>query len=178
MTTITDHANRVWTYRYDTKNNLKYVDNPDGTTKRYIYAGTTLGHLLRGIRDERGIRSTFYTYHTDGRAKATYHAGNVQRVDITYNDTDGTRTVTNSLGEISTYSTAIQQGTTLVTDIAGPGCSTCGSSNTSYNYDPANNNLLSRTENGITTKFDNSDSKGQFGCKIDGVTLADTSTGL
>ena len=184
ISTITDQSTRTWTYRYDVNNNLEFVDNPDGTTKQYHYneqaftTATNLPHALTGITDERGLRYATYEYQTDGRATATYHAGNAQRVDITYNDTNGTRSVTNSLGQPSTYSTAVQLGVALVTDVSGPGCATCGSGNTSYDYDPANNNLLSRTENGITTNFNNYDSKGQFSCKVEGITSTDTSTGV
>ncbi len=46
---------------------------------------------------------------------------------------------------------------------SGPGCSSCGGNNSSYDYDPANNNLLSKTENGITTQYGNYDAKGQYG---------------
>ena len=84
-------------------------------------------------------------------------------------NTNGTRTVTNSRGQASTYSTAVQLGVALVTDIAGPGCSTCGGSNTSYQYDPANNNLLGETENGVTTQYGNYDTRGQYGYKIEAV---------
>ena len=184
INTIIDHAGRTWTYRYDSKNNLEFVDNPDGTTKQYHYneqaftSSADLPHALTGITDERGMRYATYEYHADGWAKATYHAGNTQRVEITYNDTNGTRTVTNSLGQPSTYATATQLGVSLVTDVSGPGCATCGSGNTDYDYDPANNNLLVRIENGITTKFNNYDSKGQFSCKVEGITSTDTSTGV
>ena len=184
MATITDQATRTWTYRYDANNNLEFVDNPDGTTKQYHYnepaftSTTNLPHALTGITDERGLRYATFEYQADGRAKATYHAGNAQRVDITYDDISGSRTVTNSLNQPSTYSTAVQLGVALVTDVSGPGCATCGTGNTSYDYNPANNNLLSRTENGITTKFNNYDSKGQFSCKVEGITSTDTSTGV
>ncbi len=184
ISTITDQAARTWTYHYDVNNNLEFVDNPDGTTKQYHYnepaftSTTNLPHALTGITDERGLRYATFEYQADGRATATYHAGNAQRVDITYNDANGTRIVTNSLNQLSTYSTAVQLGVALVTDVSGPGCATCGTGNSSYDYNPANNNLMSRTENGVTTKFNNYDSKGQFSCKVEGITSTDTSTGV
>jgi len=183
LSTITDHASRQWTYRYDANNNLEFVDNPDGTTRQYHYnepaftSGADLPQALTGITDARGTRYATFGYDAQGRANLSMHAGNVQRVDVVYN-TDGTRLVSNSLGQPSTYSTAVQLGLALVTDVSGPGCSTCGDANTSYQYDPANNNLLSRTEDGITTRFGNYDVKGQFGCKTEGVTAADTSSGV
>ncbi len=71
----------------------------------------------------------------------------------------------------------MQLGVALVTGIDGPGCSSCGGSNTTYDYDPANNNLLAKTANGVTTKYGNYNAKGEYGCKVEGVTAADTSTG-
>ena len=166
IATITDHANRVWSYRYDANDNLEYVDNPDGTSKRYHYEDASYPHALTGITDERGIRYATWAYDTQGRANMGTHAGNAERVDIVYN-ADGTRTVTNSLGQASTYDTTVQHGVSLIAGVSGPGCSTCGGSNTSYNYDPANNNLLSKTENGVTTVYGNYDSKGQTGYRIE-----------
>ncbi|HEY9199455.1 MAG TPA: RHS repeat-associated core domain-containing protein [Gammaproteobacteria bacterium] len=168
IATLTDHTSRQWHYRYDALGNLEYVDNPDGTSKRHHYEDSRFPHALTGITDERGIRYATYGYDAEGRANLSTHAGNAQRVDIVYN-TDGTRTVTNSRGQASTYDTAVQLGVALVTDITGPGCSTCGTGNTSYNYDPANNNLLSKTENGVTTQYGDYDSKGQYGYKIEAV---------
>ena len=39
----------------------------------------------------------------------------------------------------------------------------------SYVYDPANNNLLSKTENGVTTQYGDYDAKGQYGFRIEAV---------
>jgi len=64
-------------------------------------------------------------------------------------------------------------GVALITNISGPGCSTCGTGNTSYDYDPANNNLLSKTENGQTTQYGNYDAKGQKGYMIEAAGTAD-----
>ncbi len=170
-------SSRTWSYRYDANGNLEYVDNPDGTTRQYHYEDANFPNVLTGITDERGVRYATYAYDAQGRTILSTHAGNAQRIDITYNDADDTRTVTNSLGEKSTYSTTVQLGLTMITDVAGPGCSTCSTGNTSYNYDPATNNLLSKTENGITTKYAQYDNKGQYGCKVEGITAADTSAG-
>ncbi len=183
LATVTDHASRAWAYRYDINNNLEFVDRPDGTTKQYHYnettytSGANLPSALTGITDERGVRYATYEYYFDGRAKSSYHAGNVEKVDISYNG-NISRTIINSLGQPSTYLTTVQLGVVLVTDVSGPGCSTCGTGNTSYDYDPLNNNLLSRTENSVTSTFNNFDSNGQFGCKVEGITPADTSTGV
>jgi RHS repeat-associated protein len=171
ISSITDHADRQWHYRYSTNNynsNLQYLDKPDGTGKQYHYEDANFPHALTGITDERGIRYATYAYDAQGRANLSTHAGDVQRVDIVYN-ADGTRTVTNSLGHASTYTTAAQQGMMLITDISGPGCSTCAGGNTRYNYDPITNNLLSKSENGVTTEYGDYDAKGQYGYRIQAV---------
>lgn len=184
LASIADHTTRNWGYRYDTDGNLEYVDNPDGTTRQYHYEVINFSNTLVGITDERNIRYATFEYDAEGRATASYHGAQtavvtdrIQGVTIDYNDVDDTRTVTNSNGDASTYSTSVQLGVALVTDISGPGCSTCGTGNTSYQYDAANN-VLSSTENEITTKLGSYDSRGQFGCKAEGITVNDTSTGV
>jgi YD repeat-containing protein len=182
VASMTDQAGRVWGYRYDAAGNLEYVDNPDGTLRRYHYnesqyAGASLPHALTGITDERGNRYATYEYDAGGRAIATWHAGNAGRVDIQYSDLDGARSITNSRGFTSAYSTSVQLGKSLATGMTGPGCATCGTSNTAHDFDPVNNYLRSKTENSITTKYGNYDSHGNYLCKVEGVTAADTSTG-
>jgi RHS repeat-associated protein len=168
IASVTDHAGRSWGYSYDVSGNLQYVDHPDGTTTQYHYEDANFPHALTGITDERGVRYATFNYDAEGRAILSTHAGNVQRVDIVFN-ADNTRTVTNSLGQPSSYSTGVQLGVALVTDVSGPGCSSCGGNNTGYGYDPANNNLLSKTENGVTTEYGGYDKKGQYGYKIEAV---------
>ncbi|HEC18807.1 MAG TPA: hypothetical protein ENI97_05630, partial [Gammaproteobacteria bacterium] len=166
---IVDAGNRVWGYRYDESNNLEFVDNPDGTTRQYHYEDADYPNALTGITDERGVRYSTFSYDAQGRAILSTHAGDAQRVDIAYNDISGSRTVTNSSGEVSTYTSISQFGLGLVKGISGPGCSTCSNGNTSYDYDPATNDLLSKTENGVTTQYGNYDTKGQYGYKIEAV---------
>ena len=169
---ITDHTGRVWAFRYDTRDNLEYVDYPDSTTKQYQYENARFPHALTGITDRRGIRYATFEYDTSGRGKASYHAGATERVDIVYN-TSGTRTVTNSLGQVTTYTTASQLGTSLVTDVSGPGCTSCGDGNTSYQYDSPSNTLLSKTDNGLTTEYGDYDAKGQYGYRIEAAGTAE-----
>ena len=171
ISSISDHAGRQWHYRYSDNrytSNLQYVDNPDGTSKQYHYEDPDFPQALTGITDERGIRYATYGYDDQGRANLSTHAGNARRVDIVYN-ADGTRTVSNSLAQTSTYTTAVQLGVALVTDVSGPGCSNCGVANISYSYDPATNNLLSKTENGVITQYGDYDAKGQYGYKVEAV---------
>jgi len=153
---------KAYQYRYDANNNLEYVDNPDGTTKQYHYEDNRFINALTGITDERGNRYATFAYDSQARANLSTHANNAERVDIIYN-TGGSRTVTDSRGNASTYTTVNQQGMALVTSITGPGCSSCSAGNTSYVYDTANNNLLSKTREGLTTTYGNYDTNGNPG---------------
>ena len=178
--TVIDHAGRVWGYRYDTNNNLEYVDNPDITTKQYHYEDARFPNALTGITDERAMPGEHYAsfgYDSYGRAILSTHAGDAQKVTIAYNDATGVRTVRNSLNQPSTYSTAVQLGVALVTGVSGPGCSTCGTGDSGFAYDAANN-LIGRNDNAGVTRFGNYDSRGQFGCKVEGLSPDDTTPNL
>ena len=166
ITGVTDVANRTWSYLYDNAGNLELVINPDSTTRQYHYEDTRFSSVLTGITDERGIRYASYGYDDQARAIMTHHANNADRVDIVYN-ADGTRTVSNSRGVVSTYDTGNHLASRNVTTITGPGCASCGSGNTSYEYDPISNNLLSKTENDLITQYGNYDTHGNVGYKIE-----------
>jgi len=177
---MVDGSGRIWGFRYNGDNRLRYVDKPDGTTKEYLYEEQYHPNALTGIVDERGIRYATYKYlfngiDSQGLAIESYHGpqtgvltDRIQGVSISYAyDANGTRTLVNSNGHTTTYSTAVGQGVRIITDAAGPGCSTCASGNTGYDYDPANNNLLTKTINGVTIEYGNYDAKGNPGFMIE-----------
>ena len=188
---ITDHTGRVWKYQYDSNDNLEYViypdtvdpstpaDDTDNPRRQYHYnetaftSGANLPHALTGITDERGMRYATYEYYPDGRAKASYHAGDAGRVEIAYDEATATRTVTNSAGNPSIYSTITQLGTVLTGEVAGPGCAACGSGDTSYYYDTENNNLLYKRVDGVYTKYADYDGNGNYRCRVDGISSSD-----
>ncbi len=171
--TLTDSAGRQWTYQYSAFGNLEFIDNPDGTTRQYHYEDPQFPTFLTGITDERGIRYATYEYDAGGNATATYHGpqtgvltDRIDGVSIVYNP-DDSRAVTDSNGIQTVYDTSTTiLGVSLVNDIAGPGCASCGTGNTNYSYD-AFNNVTFRTENGIITAFGNYDSRGNPGFKIE-----------
>ncbi|MHB8744318.1 MAG: RHS domain-containing protein, partial [Sulfuricaulis sp.] len=200
ISTMTDQAGRVWRYAYDANNNLASItypdatpaDNTDNPQRVYLYENTSFPHALTSITDCAQVSSCStaavnhyanFEYDSAGRATASYHGpqtsvltDRIEGVSIVYN-TDGTRTVTNSRGKVSTYTTTTQLGVALVTGISGPGCSSCGTSNTTSTYD-ASNNLVSKTENGHVTRYGNYDANGNPGCTVEGVTSSDTATGI
>jgi RHS repeat-associated protein len=171
ISAVTDHAGRVWGYRYDAVDNIEYVNYPAGTTKQYHYEDTNFPGALTGITDENGIRHSTYSYDTEGRAVMSALAGDVERIDIAYGE-HGERIVTNSQGVATTYSAILQNGITLMGDISGPGCAACSEGDTSNEYDDFNN-LTARTEKGIRTEWGSYDSKGNAGYMIEAAGTAE-----
>ena len=182
LVSMEDQAGRTWGYRYDSSGNLEFVDNPDQTTRQYHYEDVNNPNALTGITDERGKRYATFEYKSAAQTTASYHGpqtaeptDRIEGVSIVYN-ADGSRTLTNSNGQVSTYNTKLRNGVRLVTDVSGPGCASCGAANSLYDYDPVNNNLLSKTENGVTTRYGGYDAAGNYRCMTEGVSSLDTGT--
>ncbi|MEM7613343.1 MAG: DUF6531 domain-containing protein, partial [Pseudomonadota bacterium] len=110
ISTITDSAGNVYDYDYDTYQNLVSVEYPDGSggtdIRQYDYGSTSQLYALTRITDERGIAFAEWTYDTSGRATASYHAGNTERLDVSYLAGGVTRT-TNALGKITDYTSSV-----------------------------------------------------------------------
>jgi len=184
---VTDHSGRRWQYEYDERHNLVAVLQPDATplddadnpVRRYHYEDTNFPHALTGITDERGVRYATFAYDAGGlvggRVAARHYgsAGTAGRVEIGYNGNDtyadgrSLRTVTNSRGEVTTYTTTLQHGVALLQGVSGPGCAGCAGGETSYRYDPLTNDLLEKTVNGVTTEYGAYDANGNPGYRIE-----------
>ena len=162
--TVTDHAGRVWSYGYDENLNLSIVTNPDNTTRQYEYNDPRFLHALTAVIDERDQLYTHYAYDDQGRGITTSKVNNVERIDIIYN-ADNTRTVTDALGQVSTYTTTVQRGTARITDIDGTGCSSCSAGDTRFNYD-SENRLMDKAEKGLVTEYGDYNAKNDVGYKI------------
>jgi RHS repeat-associated protein len=82
-------------------------------------------------------------------------AANVQLTTVSYNDTDGSRVVTNPLGVQDTYSFTTLQGAQKVSGISRAATATTAAATRSFTYD-ANGYLATATDwNGNTTTYTN-----------------------
>lgn len=172
LASVTDQAGRTWTYRYDTLGRLAFVDNPDGTTREYHHEDLRHAYALTGITQESGQRYSWYEYDEQGRATASYHAGEADRVDIQY-DADGGRVVTDPLGHTTDYRTRVENKRGLLESISGPVCSEgCGETDVQQTYDDALN-VTSRTVHGVTTLYGEYTSRGQPGYVVHAAGTAD-----
>ncbi|MGD8579177.1 MAG: RHS repeat-associated core domain-containing protein [Lysobacterales bacterium] len=162
LASVTDSAGRRWAYRYDTLGRLAFVDRPDGTTREYHYEDLRHAYALTGITLEDGNRYATYAYDELGRAIGSWHAGDIDRVDVQYED-DGSRVVVDPLGNATVYETSIENKRGFLDAISGPVCSQgCGETETQYDYD-ADGNIIRKTTDGIITEYGAFDDKGQPG---------------
>jgi RHS repeat-associated protein len=91
----------------------KAADGSQAETQTYLYeqdADLNRRYALTGIVDERGNRFATYTYDDESRVVAEQHAGGANANTIVYNNTDGSRTVTNALGQQEIYRFTIRSG--------------------------------------------------------------------
>jgi YD repeat-containing protein len=87
------------------------------TSQTYLYENASFPFALTGIIDENGNRFASWTYDSSGRATSSQHANGVDFTTIGYNDVDGSRMVTNVLGDVVKYRFAKLQGVPKVTEI-------------------------------------------------------------
>ncbi|MEZ5541092.1 MAG: phospholipase A2 [Pseudomonadota bacterium] len=185
VATVSDQAGNTWHYTYDADRNLAYVYRPDGSDdghennpyRRYHYNEVVLiedavdlpAHLT-GISDSQAggeARYASYEYFADGRVRSSYHAGNAGRVDVTYDDNNHTRTLSNGNGAQTTYTIETVLGVAAVAAIDGPGCATCVPGNSAYSRDPDSGDLTSKTVHGVTTAYGGHDLNGNPGYRIE-----------
>jgi RHS repeat-associated protein len=171
LASVTDQAGRGWTYRYDSLGRLAFVDHPDGTTREYHYEDLRHAYALTGITTEDGQRFSHYEYDEQGRAIASYHAGDTNRVDVSY-DEDGARIVLDPLANATVYQTRVANKRGVLEAISGPACSQgCGQTDTQYSHDEYLN-VIRKTAYGVTTHYGEFDARGQAGYEIRAVGTA------
>jgi RHS repeat-associated protein len=159
---MTDPAGNPYSYTYNENGNLASVTYPDETpsdpsdnpSRRYHYEDAAHPDALTGITDERGVLYVTWTYDAQGRATSSSRAGGADRVTLTYDDSTGTSTLTDALGEVRTYSFETTHDRIQVSAVSGAPCSSsCSNSFAGYSYD-ANGYPASRTDhNGNLTTF-------------------------
>ena len=163
---VTDQAGRTWSFSYEALGRLSQVEKPDGTTRGYHYEDLRHPYALTGITIEDGQRFAWYEYDEQGRATASWHAADADRVDIRY-ETNGDRVVLDPRGNATVYQTRIENRRGVLDGISGPICSQgCGQTDTQYLYDE-NLNVTSKTVYGVTTLFGDYDSRGQPGYVVE-----------
>ncbi|MGV8992229.1 MAG: DUF6531 domain-containing protein, partial [Thiobacillus sp.] len=138
--------------------NLVAVTIPNQTSRHYHYEDAAHATLLTGLSvagQGKPQRISTWAYDTQGRGILSVK-GTPKRLDkagkpvpgtgpsansgrgleqVNLNFAPGKTTLTNSLGQQTTYSHAIVGNEHRLLEVRGPGCASCGESNVKYGYD-------------------------------------------
>ena len=161
LQTVTTPDGLILTYGYTGAllTSVGYSTTPP-TQQTYVYENAAVPSALTGIVDENGDRYTTWTYDSKGRALSSQHAGGAGLLTISYNDTDGSRTVTNALGEPEVYKFTTLLGVPRVTEIDRVASANLPAATRKFTYD-SNGYTASQTDwNGNVTSYVN-DAHGQ-----------------
>lgn len=172
-------AGAAWRYVYDEVGNLARVTSADGSTRRYEYQDARHPHHLTEISgaklqlDDYGNRTSFeriatWAYDAQGRAVLSSHPDNAGKVTLEYGD--GYTDVTDAFGRVSRYVTARRNGVALVTEVRGPGCSSCGQGDVGYRYNSHFQLIEVAARNALTLLYEYDDRQrlSQIGREVSG----------
>lgn len=158
-------------------NNLTSLMYPDGSQKVYWYNEATqinggktclsrdaspgvgfgtLLHALTGITDENGVRYATWSYDCSGRATSSEHAGGVEKVTVSFQNSPARTIVTDALGAVRTYRFANTLGNLKSTGMDLSASANTPAASTTISYD-GNGNVLSTTDfngNLVTHAYD------------------------
>ncbi len=117
LNTLTTPDGLVLTYTFQNArlNQVLYSTSPN-TGIAYFYESAARPNALTRIANEIGQNTSRWTYDAKGRALSNERGGvgtlgsNIDKMTVAYNDTDGSRTVTNALGQPEIYRFAKLQG--------------------------------------------------------------------
>jgi RHS repeat-associated protein len=154
LATVTTPDSLILNYGF-TGNKLTSVSysTTPATSQTYLYENAALPSALTGIVDENGNRFVTWTYDSMGRGLSSQFAGGADLTKVAYNDTDGSRTVTNALGGQTVYKFTTLQHMPKVTEIDQPATAGAPAASSKITYD-SNGYTASRTDwNGVLTNY-------------------------
>jgi RHS repeat-associated protein len=156
LTQVEGPGGLVATYAYDAQGQLSVVADALGTRWTYSYSDTSPARLT-SVRDANGNLVEGHTYDEEGRVTFTQGAGGSGARSLEYLDSgqtqdSGQTRVTDSLGRVTNYNFKVIGGLPLVTQIQGP-CA-CGSTDSTFIYDPQGRRTGQIDAPGNTTSFD------------------------
>jgi RHS repeat-associated protein len=119
LTSVTTPDSLVLSYGYSSSTggsndriaSVSYNTSP-ATSQSFTYGNSSFPFLITSITDENGVAYKTYTYDSYGRAltSQTGTGANADITTVTYNDSVGTSTVTNALGQSVVNTFAALQG--------------------------------------------------------------------
>jgi RHS repeat-associated protein len=143
----------------DLLTSVSYNTSPT-TSQTYKYELTTTQPLLlTGIVDENGHRVSTWAYDTIGRATSSERfkdaTNAIEVTTVAYNDSTGTRTVTNPLGQQYTYTYTVDHGLPKISQIDRAASTGVPAVSRTFGYDANGFQNVSNDWNGNSTHATN-----------------------
>ena len=148
---------------------IQYHIDESGLTDANTLPGT-----LTAITDENGARFAQWTYignRVTRFEQAPAMVGNVNEVELSYDDSNGTTTISDALNQSRTFGFDIKHGRALVAQIDGGHCAACGNNLQRASYD-ANGFLLGRIDHNGNEQLFRHDDRGREVCRIEGISTS------
>jgi YD repeat-containing protein len=166
VTSIQDSVGTVATYSYagDTGVLLSQVVYADGSQLNYAYDAN---ENITSVTDSQGKILETHTYDAYNRGLTSARAYGVDAISVQY--ATGATTLTDSMGNMTTYSYTPIVASNFLTSIQGPGCDSCGGRNNyTYTLDSYGDRISTTDPNGNTVSF-TYDSSGNLLTRTDAV---------
>jgi RHS repeat-associated protein len=151
LTQIVDPAGNIWRYGYDSAGRFSSVTDPTGVPIRsYFYEDARNGAWLTGYAVD-GVRRTRYSYYADGRVQQSGVVTGESQESFAYGNLQ--TTVTDALGQTTSYQFASILGDTKLLSISRATSSSCAGAIAANVYD-SNGYLSSSADfNGVVTQY-------------------------
>ncbi len=159
---ITDN-NRTWSFRYSTSNgNLEFIDNPDGTTRRYHYDNDDHPYKLTGITDENGERYASWDYDSSNKAILSAHGpdADIEKVTLSYLSGSSIVTKVKKSADGQTSKNIVSTHATQISGGAAVSASITGHDSINYEYDSLTGYIEAVQDKGLRTEYRSRDVKG------------------
>jgi RHS repeat-associated protein len=138
-TSVADGVGTVATYTYDSNADLTQVLYPDGSALNFTYDPSSF--MLLSVTDAQAKLIESHTYDSLNRALTSARAYAADEVSISY-PASGQTQLSDSMGNITTYSSQTISGRNFVSGVSGTGCASCGGrGNQSLTFDALGNEL-------------------------------------
>jgi len=166
LTQVTTPDSLVLSYTYSSSGvtpgvndllaSVSYNTSP-ATAVSYNYGNSSFPFNITSVTDENGVAYRSFTYDTYGRALTSQYGvgSNPNVTTVTYNDSAGTSTAQNALGQKVTYLFAALKGSNKLVSASRTATSTVPAATESYTYDNNGFTASAKDWNGNTTKYTN-----------------------
>ena len=149
-TSAADAAGNIANYTYDTSGRLSQVLYPDASQLNFAYDANG---LITSVTDAQMKLIESHTYDSSRRGLTSQRANGVDSVTITY-PASGTTSLTDSMGNTTTFNYNYNGLSKFITSATGPTCDTCLAGNTSsFTQDASGNRISSTDANGNVTQY-------------------------